>query len=287
MAQPGFNIMVWMLTMNRGYSTAEYDVVYHAVGECFPLKDAPEMKYEPNNPDSFRMLATRLLPLLLMFKGRVPRGHWIDHVTKRGKHWIELVGYLGERTPYGVGYHLSFKNSLCGIAIAQGQSEAVANIGLGIKQIKVEPDGILVEEYFSRLHHKLTLFEINSILGNTDDVVLKRLNMILTLKEAYLNAVGSPLSTELFSRMEFDIPNQRVSGDGNDLPGWEFRIFVASVGVARGSKIVEEQYECACAMFTGASETRFIFHDTSESLSKWVHFGNLDDLFSIIPQFHS
>jgi len=141
------------------------------------------MKYEPSNADSFRtfvvflfclsfimehlsvrlfslsflgQLMTLLLPVLMMRHRRVPRAKWADHVTANGKHWIEHAPTDPSRPrPPAIGYHLTFQNSLCGMAVTQGQPQQVVNIGLGIKQMKVEPKGISVPDFLESLSHKV------------------------------------------------------------------------------------------------------------------------------------
>lgn len=54
-----------------------------------------------------------------------------------------------------IGYHLAFENSLCGMAMTQGIQRKVINIGLGIKQIIVEPRGVTVSAYAESLKHKV------------------------------------------------------------------------------------------------------------------------------------
>jgi len=55
-----------------------------------------------------------------------------------------------------IGYHLAFENSLCGMAMTQGVQRKVINIGLGIKQLAVEPRGVTVAAYTESLSHKVS-----------------------------------------------------------------------------------------------------------------------------------
>jgi len=54
-----------------------------------------------------------------------------------------------------IGYHLSFENSLCGMAMTQGHERKVVNIGLAMKQRIVEPKGVSVATYRESLAHKV------------------------------------------------------------------------------------------------------------------------------------
>ena len=127
---------------------------------------------------------------------------------------------------------------------------------------------------------QLTQLEIANIAGNPDDLVLKRLCINLALKEAYIKAIGQPIGFDL-SRLEFDMPNRCATGDGNPLIGWEFRVFTAKLGVARGTVLKQEEYECVCAYYRGTQETTFIFHGTAQELENWVQFINIDQLMAV------
>ena len=118
-----------------------------------------------------------------------------------------------------------------------------------------------------------------NITGNPGDLMLKRLCILFALKEAYLKAIGQPLDFDL-TRLEFDVPNQRVLQDGRPLSGWEFRLFTSKIGVARGTILKQEEYECVCAVYRGSSESTFIFQETSAELASWVEYINLDQLMS-------
>jgi hypothetical protein len=56
-----------------------------------------------------------------------------------------------------IGYHLAYDNSLCGMVMTQGRQRQVINIGLGIKQIAVEPRGATVAAYAESHAHKASL----------------------------------------------------------------------------------------------------------------------------------
>lgn len=53
-----------------------------------------------------------------------------------------------------IGYHLAISNSLCGMAMTQGERQKVVNIGLGIVQFTVEPRGTSVPTYVESMSHK-------------------------------------------------------------------------------------------------------------------------------------
>lgn len=166
------------------------------------------------------------------------------------------------------------------MAVTQGTPVQVVNIGLGIKQLKVEPKGTPVKVYLESLSHKLTQVEIANIVGNPDDLMLKRLCMLLALKEAYIKAIGQPIGFD-FTRLEFDVPNRRVLADGYPLVGWEFRVFTTKLGVARGDVLKQEEYECVCAFYRGSEQSAYIFQATPEELENWVQYINIDQLMAV------
>jgi len=273
-----------MLSLNREYSKEEYDACHKVVTECV---DHVKVNYNPPDPDTFRQLMTHMLPLLMMRHRRIPRAKWRDCVTANGKHWIEQTpdDMPPEKFLHSmIGYHLAFENSLCGMAMTQGIQRKVINIGLGIKQIIVEPRGVTVAAYAESLKHKLTPLEISLISPDLgDEVVLRRLCIVLALKQAYIKAIGQPMGFD-WSRLEFNIPEETARGDGHPLQGWEFRIFRANLGVARRDLLVEEHYQCVCAFFRGTKESKFIWHESAKDLESWVQFINIDQMVKVIPK---
>ncbi|EDR09468.1 uncharacterized protein LACBIDRAFT_293947 [Laccaria bicolor S238N-H82] len=272
-----------MLALNREYTKQEYDACHQVVIECLPHLT---ISYDPNNPDSFRKLMLGMLPLLMMRHRRIPRAKWTDKVSSAGKHWIEQTpdDMSPEKFIHSmIGYHLTVDNSLCGMAMTQGTKRRVVNIGLGIKQYAVHPKGASVDAYVQSLQHKLTTLELSHISGQEDATKLRRLCITLAMKDAYIKAIGQPVGFD-YSRLEFDVGNKRAFGDGHILGGWEFRVFTANLGVARGTKLVQEQYECVCAFFRGSPESTFIWHDTPKQLESWVQFINIDQMVKVLPK---
>ncbi|KAE9410210.1 hypothetical protein BT96DRAFT_848030 [Gymnopus androsaceus JB14] len=289
-------ILVWMLSLNREATKEEYEACYKVVKECV----AADIPYDPTSAESFRRCITQMLPLLMMRHRRIPRAKWKDHQTPTGKHWIEQAPE--EMSPEKflhsmIGYHLAYCESLCGMAMTQGTQRKVINIGIGIRRIEVEPRGITPRAYVESVSHKLTQKELELILKpeNTDDVVLRRVSIVLTLKEAYNHAVGQPVGFD-YSRLEFIVEGSHPSHGatdvspyalGDDLPlqGWEFRLFKAQLGVARQDQLSQENYQCVCAFFRGTrGESRFVWYNSEKELENWVQFINIDQMVKVIPK---
>jgi len=277
-------ILVWMLSLNRDTDTEEYEQCYNLVKECAPHT---AIAHAPTDIDSFRQIITAMLPLLMMRHRRISRTKWRDFVTPSGKHWIEQSS--DDMPPEKVlqsmiGYHLAYDNSLCGMVMTQGRQRQVINIGLGIKQIAVEPRGVTVAAYAESHAHKLTPLELSFISNDQgDEVVLRRLCILLSLKQAYIKAIGQPIGFD-WSRLEFNIPDETARGDDHPLEGWEFRLFKSQLGVLRSGRIIEESYQCACAFFRGSKESKFIWHNTQKDLDSWVQFINIDQMVKVIPK---
>ncbi|KAJ6529025.1 hypothetical protein DFH09DRAFT_156247 [Mycena vulgaris] len=277
-------ILVWMLSLNREYTREEYNACHKVVDDCVQHIKIP---YDPPNADSFRQVMTHMLPLLMMRHRRIPRAKWRDCITANGKHWIEQTpdDMPPEKFLHSmIGYHLAFETSLCGMAMTQGIQRKVINIGLGIKHVAVEPRGVSVTAYTESMAHKLTPTELQLIAPELgDEVVLRRLCIILALKQAYIKAIGQPAGFD-WARLEFNIPAETARGDGHPLQGWEFRIFRASLGVARKDVLVEEHYQCVCAFFRGSKDSTFVWHETAKDLESWVQFINIDQMVKVIPK---
>jgi 4'-phosphopantetheinyl transferase len=56
-----------------------------------------------------------------------------------------------------IGYSLCVENSLCGMAMCQGSQRKVVHIGLGIKQMLIQPLGATAAQYAESLAHKVRL----------------------------------------------------------------------------------------------------------------------------------
>lgn len=59
-----------------------------------------------------------------------------------------------------IGYHLAWENSLVGMVMVQGKQREVVNIGLGIKQVAVEPRDVTVPQYVESLSHKVCVAHV-------------------------------------------------------------------------------------------------------------------------------
>ncbi|KAI0741620.1 hypothetical protein C8Q80DRAFT_1221604 [Daedaleopsis nitida] len=280
-------ILVWMLFTNREMTSEEYTKCYNVLRECVP--HAP-VKNAPNEPETMRQMIAFLLPLLMMRHRRVPRSRWRDNITAVGKHWIEQVHHVENDNPVAaasrarsmIGYHTSYDHNLVGMAMTQGRREDVVNIGVGIKEI-VSPPNMSANDFAISLYHKLTPLEQSFIAPDLgEEVVMRRLCVLLALKQAYIKAIGQPMGFD-WSRLEFNIPAKTATGDGRPLSGWEFRVWSSELGfpIPESEGHVRQTYQCAVAFFRRTRDTRFIWQTEPKDLESWVQFITLDQLLNV------
>lgn len=127
----------------------------------------------------------------------------------------------------------------------------------------------------------LELSFLDASLG--EEVVLRRLCILLALKSAYIKAIGQPIGFD-WSRLEFNISEETCSGDGQPLTGWEFRLYKAHLGVQRRGVLIEEGYQCVTAHFRGTPDSKFVWQDNNKDLESWVQFINIDQMTNVIPK---
>jgi len=133
-------------------------------------------------------------------------------------------------------------------------------------------------------HPQLTTLEISFLnLDLGEEVVLRRLCILLALKAAYIKAIGQPIGFD-WSRLEFNISEETCSGDGQPLTGWEFRLYKAHLGVQRRGVLHEESYQCVTAHFRGTPDSKFVWQDSNKDLESWVQFINIDQMTNVIPK---
>ncbi|CAE7198549.1 unnamed protein product [Rhizoctonia solani] len=159
-----------------------------------------------------------------MDQRRAPRASWSLKETKYGKPYIDHGN--DQKT---IGYNITHAHNIVGMACAIGPKHKVWNIGIDAMRIS-PPDDMSVDDLIESLIHKLTPLELSFLDPSlADEVKLRRLYIIWTLKESYTKALGQPMGFD-FSRIECDIPHRIIRVDGEPLVGWEFRLFRANTG---------------------------------------------------------
>ncbi|THH33354.1 hypothetical protein EUX98_g808 [Antrodiella citrinella] len=148
-----------------------------------------------------------------------------------------------------------------------------------------------VPDYLESQYHKLTRAEVRMIQEpserrgeSMDETIMRRLSILLSLKEAYIRAIGQPLGFDL-TRLDFDIPQMTANGDGKSLFGWEFRTWQAHIEVMRPDGTAEEErYQCASAFFRGITGIQFVWQKDAKELESWVQFLTPDQLMAVMPK---
>jgi len=270
--------------MNREMTTEEYETCYRVLQQCVPHA---RVQYVPTSKDNNRQVVAHMLPLLMMRHRRIPRSKWRDQTTPTGKHWIEQDSDNSMHNKSArnmIGYHLAYDSNLIGMVMTQGKKQEVVNIGLGMKQLCVYPPEVSVPAYAESFFHKLTDLEMTFIDPEKgDEVVLRRLCLLLALKQSFIKAIGQPPGYD-WARLQFDIENETVTGDREPLVGWEFRVWQGHLGFTRDGVLIEEHYQCACAFFRGNTPTKFVWQKEHKDLESWVQFINLDQLINVVPK---
>ncbi|KAF9052319.1 hypothetical protein BDZ89DRAFT_1218766 [Hymenopellis radicata] len=260
-------ILIWMLSLNREYTLEEYDACYSLLKDHFPHVQLGA--FTPGDADSFRHIITQLLPILMMRHRRIPKANWRDRVTPNGKHWIEQMPegmQPGRFLASMIGYHIQ-------------KQKYVVNLGLGIQLIALPSRCRSLVNYLDSLKIEINLIPRDQGI----ETALRRISIILALKEAYVHAIGLSRGFN-YQRLEFDVPAGKALCDGHPLQGWEFRLWNAKLGVARGDTIVEELYVCVSAFFRSTQESTFIWNDERRNLQTWVQFVDIDQMIKVLPK---
>ncbi|QRW26445.1 kinetochore protein Mis12/MTW1 [Rhizoctonia solani] len=213
-----------------------------------------------------------------MDQRRAPRTSWSLKETKYGKPYIDHGN--DQKT---IGYNITHSHNIVGMACAIGPKHKVWNIDCSILLATYLTDNNVPQ---------LTPLEL-SFLDPTlpDEVKLRRLYILWTLKESYTKALGQPIGFD-FSRIECDIPHRQIRVDGEPLLGWEFRLFRANTGVLRKGTLVEESYQCTTAIYRGGNTTKLLWEheDGVGEGDKWLRFARqnqnalLTELLGFVPQ---
>lgn len=135
---------------------------------------------------------------------------------------------------------------------------------------------------------QLTSREERSIsLEVTQDeaATLRRLNIILSVKDAYIKAIGQPVGFD-YSRIECDVPSKSMTVDGQSLAGWHIRLF--AVNLAPTPELVSHKsplhYQVAVAVFRGGHGMKFSFAKSTEDLASFVTFFDVREVVDAVPR---
>ncbi|KAF8519366.1 hypothetical protein BU17DRAFT_90069 [Hysterangium stoloniferum] len=285
---------VWAVTINRKVTREEFETCLNYVDHKARVK----AEKSSSRGDGFRELhpgtvafttrtstghvIAKLLPSLVVWNEHpnIHASQWNHNKTKAGKEYMdsaEVNKVLGYETACGV--------SLVIMAWAYGPKLHVINIGIDIMQLSL-PKAMNARTFADAYSHKITKSEQVFLDAKLkDEVILRRLCILITIKAAYIKALGQPPGFD-YSRVECNIPEETVTVDGNPLHGWEFRLFKVNLGVVRNGLLLEEAYQCATAIFRGGN-TVIIWEESPKDMEKWLHFITTDVILANLPRKHS
>ncbi|TDL27069.1 hypothetical protein BD410DRAFT_825478 [Rickenella mellea] len=280
-------IYCWVLTINRVPTDEEFWACAKVVEEVFPETHlaAKIRAGTPRSGDFVREVLCQLMPLLMMRQQRVPRSKWRQYQTERGKRWIERDAegmHPSRHLVSMMGYTTAADLNMVVLTAAQGKRNHVVNIGLSVKRLAVQPDGVPVQAWAQSLAHKLTGSEVRALYRLEDGVLLPRLCMLLSIKEALIDGLGQPRGFDL-SRIECDVPSETIKVDGQVLLGWEFRLFRSSQECIslKGESYID-LYQNTVAFYRGSNLTRFVFGADPRDFERVTQYFPLDNLLKVI-----
>ncbi|CEL56629.1 L-aminoadipate-semialdehyde dehydrogenase-phosphopantetheinyl transferase OS=Xenopus laevis GN=aasdhppt PE=2 SV=1 [Rhizoctonia solani AG-1 IB] len=260
----------WIITLGRPPTADEFSMCLRVLD----TKSYDKITLIPDPDEAWKSLVGRLIPYVLMDQRRAPRTSWSLKETKYGKPYIDHGN--DQKT---IGYNITHTHNIVGMACAIGQKHKVWNIGIDSMRIS-PPEDMSVDDFIESLIHKLTPLELSFLdPSHSDEVKLRRLYILWTLKESYTKALGQPIGFD-FSRIECDIPHRQIRVDGEPLLGWEFRLFRANTGVLRRGVLLEESYQCTTAIYRGGGATKLLWEheDGIGESDKWLRAGVYYDI---------
>lgn len=261
-------LYTWVLSVNREVTDEEFNQCM----KCLDSESVARINSIERREDRLRSMLGRLVPHVVMKQRGIPRSDWSIKTTKHGKPYIDAPD-----EEKAMGYNISRDGSLVAMAFSLGPRNRVWNVGVDVRRI-MPPRGVRVRDFLESLKHKLTPKELSFLDAEyPDDVVLRRIFILWTLKESYTKALGQPRGFD-FRRIQCDIPKETITVDGERLRGWEFRLFKANVGIMRKNILHEEAYQCVCAVYRGGSDTRFLWSEKPRELDKWLRFVTVDSI---------
>lgn len=236
-------LKVWVMSMNRHVTT---DEIVRGLNKIEDEETRKLCLNKPTRDECIRAMISKLYPTIVM-QHKLARFRFRRNKTSTGKEF-----YQSNDPNVYLGYSVADTGSLVAMAWATGPLPQVVNIGLDVMKFSI-PRNTTVNDFFESVKHKLTEREQRDVSGggaNADEVLLRRLLIILTIKSAYIKAIQQPSGFD-YRRMECQLPTQTFKVDGHELIGWEIRLFKANLGIQRKELLVEEVYQCCAVIYRG------------------------------------
>ncbi|KAF8331858.1 uncharacterized protein EI90DRAFT_3055653 [Cantharellus anzutake] len=272
-------IYAWILTLNRLPTIEEYNICFQCLDKDSQTKVTNILARSGDQYAAWSCLCGRLLPHIVMNQREIPISAWRIVGNEDGSKPSILCPAYEKK----LGYNISHDGLLVAMAFALGPAAAVANVGCDVRRIHL-PSSISTSVFVESLSHKITPLErsfLSTDLG--DEVIMRRIFILWTLKEAYLKAIGQPLRLGFdWNRIECDIPNETITVDGRILCGWEFRLFKANVNVhPRKDPRSEQVYQVTAAIYRGGESTSFVWNQELK-LDPWLRFLTVDSVMDAV-----
>ncbi|KIJ56743.1 hypothetical protein M422DRAFT_22898 [Sphaerobolus stellatus SS14] len=269
-------LTVWILNINR--QIHKFEILH-----CMRLLDEKPRErarklLDIDISEAFRFVMSEIFPRLVIRKkyGRDAPKWWTPFSQSKSTGKRYIVDPLRESRV--VGFSTGWSQSIVAIAHAYGRKSEVVNIGLDVMQVTI-PGKVSITKFVESYAHKLTRNEEKLLdFKLKEDVILRRLCILLTLKAAYVKAVGQTAGFD-YGRIDCNIPEETLKVDGKPVVGWEFRLFKANLGVERHGVLLEETYQCSTAMYRGSDKTVFIWEEPEQEMIKWMSFMTVDNIF--------
>lgn len=121
------------------------------------------------------------------------------------------------------------------------------------------------------------------LAGLSDELLLSRFIILLTIKESLINGLGQPVGFDL-SRIECNPAENFLLVDGQALLGWEFRLFRCQGEAMAGDKQYIDQYQMCVAFYRGHNVVKFSFADKPDEIDRLTQYFPFDRLVDIIPR---
>lgn len=283
-------LYVWIVTINREVTREEFQRFMQCIDPGLRKQLKPHFGQLQDLP-TLRRIVTNLLPRMLMIRQRIPRSRWKFETTQFGKEYIDSPESSASKARKVMGFNIGEQDSIVAMAFAQGRKHQVVNIGVDLFRVPDQHPGLDVEKLIESHSHKLAPAEEAFVVpALSAEVKIRRLCIMLALKEAYLKAIAQPAGFDR-SRITVNLPHKLLV-DGKPQYGWEFRLFRANIGVVRSKQpnapIEEEVYQCATAIYRGWTDrSEFVFADSDqEDMNKWLQFLTVHTVTKCVSALH-
>ncbi|KAI6035434.1 hypothetical protein F5J12DRAFT_26141 [Pisolithus orientalis] len=203
------------------YDKANFpDALYHSALSLVDQTAQAKIKRFHRREDACRSLIGNLLPRVLLRKRGVPKDTLTFATTDTGKPYCIAPGIDPP-----LGFNVTHDEGVVAMAFGTGDLGPPAfTVGVDVMQLKIPPNSTFAD-FVDSVSGQLTPLEHGLVLADIpQSEALRRFYWIWTLKEAYTKALGMGLGFD-FRRIQYNVPEEAVTIDGELVRGWQFRKF--------------------------------------------------------------